>query len=275
MMKSNALSREERDGLRSIVHELWRGRHVRPENRASYRPPKVADDRRVYAIGDVHGRADLLQRMFNKIDLHRAVHPCASVVEVMVGDYIDRGPRSRQVIEMIVERRRDRDLRALLGNHENMMLDAIDRPDRLPFWVENGGWDTLLSYGVDLSPKRLRLIGAQEANARIVHAIPPDHVTFLRRLPACFVCDDYVFVHAGIRPGVPLRQQAREDMIWIGKEFLTASGDLGGMVVHGHTQVERPDFRSNRINIDTGAYLTGRLTCLVLDGTKQSVLQTP
>lgn len=274
-MKSAASSREEWNGLRSIVHAFWRGRHARPENRTHYRPPKVAEGRRIYAVGDVHGRADLLQRMFHKIDLHRAVHPCASAVEVLVGDYIDRGPRSRQVVEMLIERGRDRDLRALLGNHENMMLEAIDRPDRLPFWLENGGWDTLSSYGVHLSPKRLKLIGAQEANTELVQAIPPDHVTFLRRLPACFVCDDYVFVHAGIRPGVPLRQQAREDMIWIGKEFLNAPGDLGGMVVHGHTQVERPEFKSNRINIDTGAYLTGRLTCLVLDGAKQSVMQTP
>lgn len=258
-----------------MVHALWRGRHAHPENRAHYRAPKVAEGRRIYAIGDVHGRADLLQRMFHKIDLHRAVHPSPSVTEVMVGDYIDRGPRSKQVIEMLIERRRTHDLCALLGNHEKMLLDAIDKPERLPFWLENGGWDTLSSYGVHLSPKRLKLISPQEANAEIVQAIEPDHVTFLRRLPACFVCDDYVFVHAGIRPGIPLRLQAREDMIWIGKEFLNASGDLGGVVVHGHTQVERPEFRSNRINIDTGAYLTGRLTCLVLDGVKQSVLQTP
>lgn len=261
--------------MRSIVNALWRNRHARPENRAHYRPPRVADGRRVYAIGDVHGRADLLRRMFHKIDLDRSANPCASVVEVMVGDYIDRGHRSREVIEMMIERTRDHGLCALLGNHESMMIEAIDRPERLPFWVENGGWDTLLSYGVDLSPKRLSLIGAQEANIRILEAIPEDHLTFLRRLPACYVCDDYVFVHAGIRPGVPLRLQAREDMIWIGKEFLTASGDLGGMVVHGHTPVERPEFKSNRINIDTGAYLTGRLTCLVLEGVKQSILQTP
>ncbi len=261
--------------MRSFVHALWRDRHARPENRAHYRTPKVSEGRRIYAIGDVHGRADLLQRLFHKIDLHRAVHPCASALEVMVGDYIDRGPRSKQVIEMLIERGRDHDLHALFGNHENMMLDAIDKPERLPFWVENGGWDTLLSYGVHLSPNQLKRISAQEANTQIVQAVPTNHVSFLRGLPACFVCDDYVFVHAGIRPGVPLRQQAREDMIWIGKEFLTASGDLGGVVVHGHTQVERPEFKSNRINIDTGAYLTGRLTCLVLDGAKQSVLQTP
>ena len=221
---------------------------------------------RIYAIGDVHGRADLLAAKFAEIDADLASRPVERAVEILLGDYVDRGPRAREVIDLILARQRNGRLAALAGNHEELFLRFLDGEAPLHHWRELGGAETLLSYGIG-APRHL---GSPEEEAslrqRCRDAVPAEHVTFLRKLPTHCEIGGYFFVHAGVRPQVPLQEQSLEDMLWIRNEFLAWNGSFGRIVVHGHTPVSRPEVRSNRINLDTGAYITGVLTCLVLEG---------
>ncbi len=217
---------------------------------------------RVAAIGDIHGRSDLLTRLEPLLDA-AARDPDRVLIEVYLGDYIDRGPGSRAVIERLVSRaaRRDRITIHLGGNHEAMLLAALSDDAAFLHWLDNGGRTTLLSYGI--SPQRAA--GAPAATrAALAAALPPDHLAFLRALRVSFHHGGFFFTHAGVRPGVPLAAQASDDLIGIREPFLSAQGGLGAVVVHGHTPVREPVFRANRIGIDTGAYVTGVLTCLLV-----------
>lgn len=226
--------------------------------------PTLPPGLRVFAIGDVHGRADLLRATFARIDERVGASPERRNIEVLLGDYVDRGPDSRGVLEQVIERGARREVRALAGNHELMMLAALADPAQLAPWLRNGGTPTLLSYGIGVDGGL-----SQEASARTIGSarerIPAAHLAFLGGLRSSFSSGDYFFAHAGVRPGRPLPQQDPQDLAWIREPFLTFTGSFGAVVVHGHTPVERPDVRPNRINIDTGAYATGRLTCLVLE----------
>ena len=226
---------------------------------------------RIYAVGDVHGRIDLLERAMLQIDEHLLSNPAARPIEVYLGDYIDRGPGSRQVLDRLVNRHLNHTTVCLLGNHEIFMMEFLKRPEILIEWQNYGGLATLASYGLE------PIMNASEAQqeelaAALERALPNSHRMFLEELALSFTCGDFFFVHAGVRPGVPLRRQSQDDLLWIREDFLLHEGSFGKIVVHGHTPVLQPELRANRINIDTGAYATGRLTCLVLEGQTVAVL---
>jgi len=234
-------------------------------SRSKKRAPKTPDGVRVYAIGDLHGRADLLAQLLAAIDADVAAHPARQVAEVFLGDYIDRGPHSREVLDILVSRREHRKMICLKGNHETCIPDFLRNPAMLTQWRNLGGLETLLSYGVKppINPDERE---ERELAADFSRALPDSHRRFLSGLTGSFECGDYFFAHAGIRPGVPLSEQQDKDLLWIREDFLHHEKSFGKIVIHGHTPVEEPDIRPNRINIDTGAYATGKLTCLVLQG---------
>jgi serine/threonine protein phosphatase 1 len=224
--------------------------------------PRIPEGTRIYAVADIHGRADLLGALLERIDSHLRAFPIARPIQVFLGDYIDRGPRSREVLDLLIERRRHCDMICLRGNHETLALGFLDDPFMLSDWSRVGGRDTLFSYGV--SPGSGHRAQRKAAGA-FRQALPDNHRQFLQDLPLSFTLGDFFFVHAGVRPGVPLHEQNERDLLWIRQDFLLHQGDFGKVVIHGHTPTLEPDVRPNRINIDTGACATGRLTCLILE----------
>ncbi|WP_460451790.1 metallophosphoesterase family protein [Alsobacter sp. SYSU BS001988] len=228
------------------------------ERRSLLAPLKI----RIYAVGDVHGRADLLKEKFAAIDRFESSNPVRRPFEVYLGDYIDKGAWSREVLELLISRERARlNVICLRGNHEQSLLDFLDGTGSLSEWEDIGGRQTLKSYGIAGS------FAETEGGVRrkLRSCLPAAHQNFLRRSGTLFRCGCFVFVHAGVRPGIPIDLQSTDDLLWIREPFLTSYKDELPIVVHGHSIVERPDLRPSRINIDTGAYATGRLTCLVLD----------
>ena len=226
--------------------------------------PRVPEGVRIYAIGDIHGRADLLERMLNRIDADLASNPVRIGIQVFLGDYIDRGPASREVLDCLVAR--DGSCRSvfLKGNHEGYLTGFLTNPPILEDWQRYGGLETLMSYGITPSINANAATQTQLA-AALDQALPESHRQFIGNLKSSFTCGDYFFAHAGVRPGVPLTKQREEDLLWIRQDFLLYEEDFSKIVVHGHTPVPQPDVRPNRINIDTGAFATGQLTCLILE----------
>jgi serine/threonine protein phosphatase 1 len=226
-------------------------------------------DMRIYAVGDIHGRADLLLDVIARIDDDLARRPIRNAVEVYLGDYIDRGADSKSVIDLLSIRLVKNHAVCLRGNHEALMEDFLRDPVNLDPWLQLGGAQTLASYGVNLR-------GGGDTAVDVHHsfwrAFPRQHEIFLQCLRYSFSCGDFLFVHAGIRPGVPVQQQHFHDLLWIRREFLNSTQDHGKFVVHGHTPVPHPDIRRNRMNIDTGAWRTGTLTCVAIEGTAILVL---
>jgi serine/threonine protein phosphatase 1 len=241
---------------------IWKPRSRSPV--LDIRRARVPEGVRIYAVGDVHGRADLLASLFDRIDADAGNFEAAEATHVFLGDYVDRGPASREVIDLLIERGRSHPAVYLKGNHESYLIDFLEDPEVWAGWSPNGGVATLLSYGLrpPKAPDARQLI---ELAASLGRAIPLEHRAFLASLRPSFTCGDFFFVHAGVRPGVALMQQREEDLLWIREEFLLHEDSYEKLVVHGHTPVAVPDVRSNRINIDTGAYATGRLTCMVLE----------
>lgn len=226
--------------------------------------PRVPDGMRIYAVGDVHGRADLLIPLLARIDEDLAFFPIAQSVQVFLGDYIDRGSHSREVLDILIERRKLHMTVYLKGNHEAYAMRVLSNPKLILRWKDLGGLNTLLSYGV--TPAETEDQSELEmAIGELRRALPESHLRFLGGLALSFTCGDFFLAHAGVRPGVPLNLQSQRDLLWIRDDFLGCQVDFGKIVVHGHTPVSRPDIRPNRINIDTGAYISGRLTCLVLE----------
>jgi serine/threonine protein phosphatase 1 len=238
---------------------------------APKRQPRIPAKQRIYAIGDVHGRADLLADVFGQIDRDLKARPIENSVQVFLGDYIDRGPHSRQVIDLLVKRQSFHHVLFLKGNHEVYVSQFLSEPTILSQWQRVGGIDTLLSYGLKPTGQEDR-----EAQRRMAlafgEALTDTHRLFIERLNLSFTCGDFLFVHAGVRPGIPLQKQSERDLLWIREDFLLHEEDFGKIVVHGHTPAIEPEIRYNRINIDTGAYATGRLTCLVLEGNEMRFL---
>jgi serine/threonine protein phosphatase 1 len=231
-------------------------------------PATLAPDLRVYAIGDIHGCLDRLQALHAAIAADLAERPVAHAVLIHLGDLIDRGPDSAGVVAFVAQAPKPAGIAetvTLLGNHEALMLAALDAPekdDAARLWVANGGADALLSWGVprQTEPKDWR------------SCIPPEHLAFLRDRPLSRRIDGYLFVHAGVRPGVPLEQQEAHDLLWIREPFLSSKADHGAVVVHGHTPRPKPELRPNRIGIDTGAVMGGSLTCLLLEADRLGFL---
>lgn len=230
---------------------------------------------RVYAVGDIHGRADLLGYLHGMIADDLADRPPERAVVVYLGDYIDRGSDSRGVVETLI-RRPLAGVEAvhLMGNHEEFMLRFLEDPGVGQSWILNGGDATLASYGVAPPAYAADLVEMDRARRSLVDNLPAEHLAFLRALGPCHVEGGYVFVHAGIRPGRPIAEQAREDLLWIRGPFLQSRADHGFCVVHGHTITPEVEVRRNRIGIDTGAFRSNRLTSLVLEGGSRRWLQT-
>ncbi|SED01838.1 serine/threonine protein phosphatase 1 [Rhizobiales bacterium GAS188] len=244
--------------------------------RVRYRVPKrLPPGERVYAVGDIHGRADLLAEMQEIIAADAARRPSPSVTVVFLGDYIDRGPASRQVIDMLIGFAEARPHSIfLMGNHEEAMLRFLADPLDGHQWRGFGGLETLISYGVEIGEMRFGR-GFGEARNALLAAMPEPHRDFFLSLKFCDRIGDYFFCHAGVRPGVALEAQDPHDLIWIREEFLYWGQDFGMTIVHGHTPVAQPELRANRVNVDTGAYATGRLTCAVIEGSEIGFLSTP
>ena len=226
---------------------------------------------RIYAIGDVHGRADLLTDLFSRIDRDLKAHPIAQSAQVLLGDYIDRGPHSRQVVDLLITRQQGHNVLFLKGNHEAYASRFLSDPTVLPEWKLVGCASTLVSYGVTHTAGDNPHSQREVAKA-LREAMPDSHRRFIQGLGLSFTCGDFFFVHAGVRPGIPLQKQSEQDLLWIRDDFLFHEEDFGKIIVHGHTAAMEPEIRPNRINIDTGAYATGRLTCLVLEGDRMSFL---
>jgi serine/threonine protein phosphatase 1 len=225
--------------------------------------PRLPEGIRIYAIGDVHGRADLLDRVFTRIDAHIAAHPAVRPVQVLIGDYIDRGPNSREVLDQLIRRAETNEVVLLKGNHETFVPEFLHNPAMLQSWSKMGGLETLMSYGLK-PPLNADALTQKQLAIAFQAALPKSHLDLLASLQSSFACGEFFFVHAGVRPRVPLERQREEDMLWIRDDFLLHEEQFGKIVVHGHTPVREVDIRPNRINIDTGAYATGRLSCLVL-----------
>ncbi len=229
----------------------------------------------VYAIGDLHGRSDLLDDMLGQIVKDAEGRAADRRVLVYLGDYVDRGHDSRGVIDRILAGPPDGFEQAcLLGNHEAWMLDFLADARAGAGWLANGGGQTLASYGVAGGVGARSLERLEDVRAAFAEALPSAHRAFYEGLSLLWRESDYVFVHAGVRPGVAFADQDPADLLWIREEFLYSDADFGAVVVHGHTIDDMPVVRANRIGVDTGAFATGRLTCLCLEGGERRFLQT-
>ncbi len=233
--------------------------------------PSVPDGVCVYAVGDIHGRFDLTQSLLEKI---WSDAPSGQNVLIFLGDYVDRGPASKEVVDYLIKLHRPGwEIVKLAGNHEFSLLEFLKSPEIYPAWRTYGGAETLMSYGV----KPPMFSDANEigrAHEEFVTKFPHEHYVFLSSLPYTYEVGGYFFVHAGVRPGIPLNKQAAEDLLWIRDEFLISDQSFGKVIVHGHTPFERPVVRANRIGVDTGAYATNELTAVKLIADSYAFLST-
>lgn len=234
--------------------------------------PSLHSGERVYAIGDIHGRLDLFEELLRRIEIDEQQRSPARTTIVLLGDLIDRGPHSAGVVSRARTLAAQRPVEILSGNHEEMMLSSLEDPSAMRGFLRFGGVETLLSYGIE----RDVLLDAtiEDLQALAASHIPAEDLDFLRSFKKFVRIDDYIFVHAGLRPGIPLEMQLLNDCRWIREPFLSHDGDFGGFVVHGHTIVSEPDERHNRVGIDTGAYLNGTLTAIGIEGTQRWFLST-
>jgi serine/threonine protein phosphatase 1 len=243
-------------------------------NHSASKAPRGPRGQRAYVVGDVHGRLDLLDQLLDDIHRDIARRPQAKVLLVFLGDLIDRGPHSAQVVERLRAYRHP-GVRPifLLGNHEEVMLRILGgEAEHVAGWLRFGGAQCLESYGAD--PRVIAAAPDEVAVATIRAAIPATHVEFLKSFVDTCRFGDYLFVHAGIRPGVALDRQRQSDLRWIREPFLVDEADHGFIVVHGHTISPAVDERANRIGIDTGAYRSGTLTALAIEGAGRWFLDT-
>lgn len=222
---------------------------------------------RIYAVGDIHGRADLLRSLLLAIMEDTRAHPGGAPLVVFLGDYIDRGPASAHVIELLLTLSRSLPAVCLAGNHELYALRFLRDAAFGPRWFNLGGRETLASYGVS-SVAGATLPGFDEMARAFGRAMPDEHRRFLMTLATSFSLGDYIFVHAGLEPGRALAEQGADVLTTIRVSPSSGPTGFGKVVVHGHTPNAEPEIAADRINIDTGAYATGRLTCLVLEGAR-------
>jgi serine/threonine protein phosphatase 1 len=243
------------------------------ELRVRGRRPSLPAELRIYAIGDIHGRLDLLNELLARISSDIALRPTVRPLYVFLGDYIDRGTSSRETIDRLIEHGKTHESVFLKGNHELIAIKCLSDRGLFDQWLRLGGLETLVSYGV---PAETLANGKQiaELQSAFHGALPQSHFRFFRDLKNSFECGDFFFAHAGVKPNVELSRQKENDLLWIRGEFLTSKDDFGKIVVHGHTPTREIEVGPNRINIDTGAFATGRLSCLVLEGEELSVIDT-
>ncbi len=234
--------------------------------------PAIPAGIRLYVIGDIHGRLDLLNDLEQKIRRDLETAP-TEVMTIFLGDYVDRGRDSAGVLERLSAEAFCTAVLPLRGNHEEVFLQFLSDAAILGSWRKFGGLETLHSYGVSVD-EAMRGAGYDRAQAALVAALPLRHRQFLEHTQLSFTLGDYFFSHAGVKPGVDLEEQAIGDLLWIRNEFLDFEGSFGKIVVHGHTPVADPEIKSNRINVDTGAYASSILTALVLEGDARRFLAT-
>jgi serine/threonine protein phosphatase 1 len=237
-------------------------------------PGQTGEGELVYAVGDIHGERDLFVALMRKIENHKRnrVTEVSSTRIIVLGDFIDRGPHTGAVIDLL--HRASTTIPGfvvLAGNHEVTLLEAIANPSVVRSWIEMGGWETLLSYDEDplsylMAPERLR----DFALRRIGH----DRLAWLRGLPLNERSGSYFFCHAGVKPGVELEHQQRDHLVWIRREFIDSDADHGAVIVHGHTITRSPVVRANRIGLDTGAYRSRRLSACALRDDRIALLAT-
>ncbi|HXP30554.1 MAG TPA: metallophosphoesterase family protein [Stellaceae bacterium] len=245
---------------------------ARGEQGAAPAPPPGT---RVYAVGDIHGRIDLLREMNRLIRADAEERRARRNVLVYLGDYVDRGLESRAVIDLFL----DAPLPGfetvhLRGNHEDIMVRFLADISVGPNWFAFGGLETLASYGVAPPEPMISVAELERCQLELGRNLPRPHLKFLRRLRTSHCEGGYFYVHAGVRPGIALEAQSEDDLLWIRDDFLLSDEPHAKLVVHGHSIAAKPVVRANRIGIDTGAYATGRLTCLVAEGTGWAFLQT-
>ena len=228
---------------------------------------------RIYAVGDIHGRLDLLNDLLARINDDISSRPAIRPLSIFLGDYIDRGPSSRETIDRLIEHAAANESVFLKGNHEQIAIHCLRDRGLFERWLRLGGVETLMSYGI--TP------GAASDDRQIVRlqaafhdALPQSHFRFLRDLQSSFAFGDYFFAHAGVKPDIPLSRQKESDLLWIRQEFLSSHNDFGKIIIHGHTPTREIEVGPNRVNVDTGAFATGRLTCLVIDESSLSFIDT-
>jgi len=227
---------------------------------------------RVYALGDIHGRLDLFEKLIEAIEEDDRVAGPAETTVILLGDLVDRGPDSAGVIERARAWQAQRNVRILAGNHEEMFLESFEREDVLRHFLRHGGRETLFSFGID--PEAFRRASLEEVQVLMEEVVPPETRRFVAEFEDMIEIGDYLFVHAGINPALPLGEQPRETVRWIREPFLSHGEAFERVVVHGHTINEQVQDRGNRIGIDTGAYASGRLTALVVEDRQRRYLET-
>ncbi len=237
--------------------------------------PRVADGIVVYAIGDIHGHLDILKRLMAKIVADVATHPDLKPILVFVGDYVDRGPDSRGVIDYLLNDLPEHmEKHFLRGNHEDVFLRFLDGEVSLAeSWLQFGGAACLASYGVNPFRPGIRQ-NPGTLIEEMLEKFPETHRTFLDNTEFYYENGDYYFTHAGVRADLPLEEQQPRDLMWVREPFLSNEKDYGKVIVHGHTIVDTPEIHANRIAIDTGAYATGQLTALRLLGDQRHFIST-
>lgn len=243
----------------------------RPETPPPAATARVPEGQRWYVIGDIHGRRDLFAALAAAIDADDLAAEAAESTVVLLGDLVDRGPDSAGVIALAREWQQRRRLRVLAGNHEEMFLESFEDQEMLRHFLRHGGRETVLSYGLDRA--RYNAMSLEELQAELPLIVPAEDRAFLAAAEEWIEAGDYLLVHAGINPALPLAEQRRSDLLWIRSRFLDHPAPFGHVVVHGHTIFDEVEDAGTRIGIDTGAYRTGRLTALVLEGSGRRIIQ--
>jgi serine/threonine protein phosphatase 1 len=258
-------------GARSIFQRFLGGSSRPPAPAAA--PPGLT----LYVVGDIHGRSDLLYNLLRKIAFNAARLPPTEQRElIFLGDYIDRGPDSKGVLNLVLSTIAEHDfwrVTALKGNHEAALLQFLEDPGLWPTWSEFGARETLTSYGVTPPDRQAGEADWKRASRELAAAMPIAHRTFLERLELWAERGDYLCVHAGVRPGAPLTDQSEQDLLWIREDFLRSERRLAKVIVHGHTPAEEAYLGDHRIGLDTGAYATGVLTAVKLQGADRTLIQ--
>lgn len=236
-------------------------------------PAAIPQGQRVYAIGDIHGRDDLFAELLARICADSEERGVADVTLILLGDLIDRGPASSAVIDRAIALKKYRKVRVLKGNHEETFLKALNGDEQaMEMLIRFGGDATLVSYGI--TGLEVETLDMGNLLWKAASVVPKAHFEFMAAMEDKIAIGDYLFVHAGIRPCVAFHLQKGSDLRWIRDDFLKHTGPHGAMIVHGHSIREEPELLSNRIGIDTGAYESGRLTALGLEGEDRWLLQT-
>ena len=254
----------QRNATQTIEAEVTDGPLYVIDQKGMVRRAALPIDTRIYAIGDIHGKINLLTQLIRKIKEDANIRPIRKVLTVFMGDYIDRGLESKSVIESIINENGIGEKITLLGNHEKLMLSSLEDVGSMKSWCAMGGIQTMFSYGVDVQDIMLRR-GYEVAQVALIEAVPRHHLLWLRGLQSRYEYGDYFFCHAGVNPDRSLSDQDESDLLWIRHKFTNDKRIYPKIIVHGHSPVDHVDIRSNRINVDTGACYTENLSCVALE----------